>query len=226
MDALLLAAGYGTRLRPLTNAIPKALLPINGVCLLDLHLDRLFDLGIERVAVNTHHLAGAVEEAIRGRPDAEQILACREPEILGTGGAIAAAAPALAGDPIAVVNSDALFAPPFEEAAAFHRTGRFSATLVVVPGGPNPNVRIRKDRVQAIDRDRRDPNAHTFTGFHFVSRAAAAQIPLGRFSDVRDLYDRLIAEERLGAFVWNRGEDDPFLDVGTPRAYLEAHRIC
>ena len=225
MDALLLAAGFGTRLRPLTDSVPKALLPINGVPLLDLHLDRLFGEGIERAAVNAHHLSGAIEEAVRRRADAERIALSPERTILGTGGAIAAAARFLGGDPVAVVNADALFAPPLREAAAAHRDGGFAATMVVIPGGPNPNVRLAGGRVSAIDRESRDPEAFTFTGLQLLSRTAMERIPAGRFFDVRDLYDGLIAEDRLGAFVWRRGEGEPFLDIGTPRAYLEAHRM-
>jgi mannose-1-phosphate guanylyltransferase len=88
--ALLLAAGIGSRLRPVTDSIPKCLVPIHGRPLMDYWLDLLFGAGIERVLINTHYLADLVRRHVAASPYAARIDLVQEPELLGTGGTLAA----------------------------------------------------------------------------------------------------------------------------------------
>jgi len=90
VNALLLAAGRGTRLRPLTERIPKCLVPIRGKPLLEYWLDTLLSNGIREVLINTHHLAGMVEAFHATSPWRERVTLVYEPELLGTGGTIVA----------------------------------------------------------------------------------------------------------------------------------------
>jgi mannose-1-phosphate guanylyltransferase len=90
VNALLLAAGRGTRLRPLTERIPKCLVPIRGKPLLEYWLDTLLSIGIREVLINTHHLAGMVEAFHATSPWRERVTLVYEPELLGTGGTIVA----------------------------------------------------------------------------------------------------------------------------------------
>ncbi|MGU9982502.1 nucleotidyltransferase family protein [Phreatobacter sp. HK31-P] len=90
MRALLLAAGIGSRLRPVTDTIPKCLVPIHGRPLMDYWLDLLFGAGIERALVNTHYLPDAVRGHVATSPYAARIDLVHEPELLGTGGTLAA----------------------------------------------------------------------------------------------------------------------------------------
>lgn len=90
MRALLLAAGLGTRLRPLTDTVPKCLVTIHDRPLIDYWLERLFDAGIERVLINTHWLADAVRGHIAQSPYRDRIDLIHEPKLLGTGGTILA----------------------------------------------------------------------------------------------------------------------------------------
>lgn len=90
MRALLLAAGMGTRLRPLTDTIPKCLVPIHGRPLLGYWLTLLFDAGFERVLINTHYLASLVEEFVRNSEFSDHVDLVYEPTLLGTGGTILA----------------------------------------------------------------------------------------------------------------------------------------
>lgn len=90
MNALLLAAGLGTRLRPLTDRIPKCLVPIRGKPLLEYWLDALLSNGVDRVLVNTHHLAGMVKAFCATSPWRDRVRLVCEPELLGTGGTILA----------------------------------------------------------------------------------------------------------------------------------------
>lgn len=89
-QAILLAAGFGTRLRPLTDKTPKCLIPLNGVPLLDIWLRQLSRSGIERFFINTHYLAPAVVEFVQSHKLAEKIVLFHEPNLLGTAGTVRA----------------------------------------------------------------------------------------------------------------------------------------
>jgi mannose-1-phosphate guanylyltransferase len=247
LDVLLLAAGLGTRLRPLTLEIPKALLPIYGVPLLDLHIERLLGGGASgtplggmtdgptagtsgpppcasRVVINAHHLAGSLSDHIVHHPRAAQLVVSHEPQILGTGGAIRRAAAWLNSDPFLVLNSDALFPMPGRDALAHHGTGGFPATMILAPSPVHPNVLASDGRVTAILRDRVHPDALTYTGCCLLSPVFHELLPAEGFHDLRDAFDALIARGRLGA--WILPDDPPLVDVGTPARYLAAHRAC
>lgn len=101
---MVLAAGLGTRLRPLTDALPKPLVELNGRPLLDHAIDRLALAGVERIVVNTHYMAAMVAAHLAGR-DQPHIEISEEPELLDTGGGVAQALPLL-GDEFFVVNAD------------------------------------------------------------------------------------------------------------------------
>ena len=108
---LVLAAGAGTRLRPLTLERPKALCPVGGVALLDLALDRLAPL-VGALAVNVHHGRAAMEEHLAARPGVH--VSIEEPVALGTAGAVGRLRPWIAGRAVAVVNADAWCPDPLD----------------------------------------------------------------------------------------------------------------
>lgn len=108
LKALLLAAGLGTRLRPLTDQVPKCLVPIQGKPLLAYWLELLLRGGIESVLVNTHHLAAAVVDFRETSPWRERVQLIHEPVLLGTGGTILANRAAFNGRPILVAHADNL----------------------------------------------------------------------------------------------------------------------
>jgi mannose-1-phosphate guanylyltransferase len=108
LKALLLAAGLGTRLRPLTDTIPKCLVPILGKPLLAYWLDLLLQGGIDSVLVNTHHLAAAVEKYCRTSPWRSRIRLVHEPVLLGTGGTILANRAQFRGSAVLVAHADNL----------------------------------------------------------------------------------------------------------------------
>ncbi len=229
IDVLLLAAGFGTRLRPLTDEIPKALLPLYGTPFLDLHIDRLIaspvaGLATGYIVVNGHHRADVLRDHLARHPRRERLAFSLEPQILGTGGAIRPAAGWLRSDPFLLLNSDALFPLPGPAALEHHRRGGFAATLVLARSPVHPNVLIEQGRVTAILRDRTDPSGLTYTGCCLLARAFIDLLPDAGFHDLRDTWDTLRAQGRLGA--WVMPDDPPLVDVGTPERYLAAHRLC
>ncbi len=131
MKAIILAAGLGTRLRPVTSTIPKCLVPIQGVPLLELWLRDCERAGIESVLVNTHYLAGPVEEFVaarRGLP----ITLVNEPELLGSAGTIAANWSFVAGDEsFLVIYADNLTTFSVSDLIAFHATHHEIASMAL-----------------------------------------------------------------------------------------------
>ncbi len=102
--AMVMAAGYGKRLRPLTDSVPKPLVKVLGVPMIDVVLDRLAAAGVERAVVNLHHLGGMIRDHLKHRTDIE-IVFSEESEILETGGGIVQALPLLGPDPFFAVNA-------------------------------------------------------------------------------------------------------------------------
>jgi mannose-1-phosphate guanylyltransferase len=108
MRGLLLAAGMGTRLRPLTDSVPKCLVPVHGRPLLDYWLDLLFDAGIARVLINTHWLAEKVRDHVASSRWRSQIDLVHEPELLGTGGTVLANRAYFADEAFLLAHADNL----------------------------------------------------------------------------------------------------------------------
>jgi mannose-1-phosphate guanylyltransferase len=108
MRALLLAAGLGTRLRPLTNDIPKCLVPINGRPLIDFWFDNLFKSSIERVLINKHYFADRVTAHIASSPWKDRIDQVYEPDLVGTGGTLAANLDYFQNQPLFLAYADNL----------------------------------------------------------------------------------------------------------------------
>jgi N-acetyl-alpha-D-muramate 1-phosphate uridylyltransferase len=232
-SAMVLAAGLGTRLRPVTDTIPKPLVEINGRALIDHALDRLTSAGVERVVVNVHYKAGMMAAHL-ARRDHPQIELSEETELLDTGGGVARALPLL-GETFFVVNGDVFWLdnkPP----ALLHLAGAFdpankdgvillqpTVTAVGYEGrgdyflDPPGNPRRRREREVA---------PYLFAGIQLLHRRLFATTPGGVFSLVR-LFDQAEAAGRLAAIV----HDGEWYHVGTPeglaltRERLSPHRV-
>ncbi|RZJ90539.1 MAG: nucleotidyltransferase family protein, partial [Brevundimonas sp.] len=107
--AMVLAAGIGSRMRPLTDDRPKALVEVAGRTLIDRVLDRLVEAGIETAVVNVHHFADQMEAHLAGRTDLKILISDERAELLDSGGGIKRARPMLGDDPILVANIDSLW---------------------------------------------------------------------------------------------------------------------
>lgn len=132
MRALLLAAGTGTRLRPLTDTVPKCLAPIGGRPLLGWWIDHLFAAGIERLVINTHHHAGAVREFVSSHPMRSRIDLCHEERLLGTGGTVRATAGHFGDEDFLLAHADNLadFDVPRFQAAHAGRPAECAMTML------------------------------------------------------------------------------------------------
>ncbi len=222
MKAILLCAGKGTRFRPVTEAIPKPLLPFLNVPLAVAHLQRLHEAGIAEVAVNLHHLADQVESRLREQaPGPPKLAFFREPTILGTAGALRNAAPFLAGGDFLVVNSDAAIEPDFAALLSRHRESGRAATLLVTenrePERYTP-LQAEGDRITAFGVMSARPLL--YTGVCVLADRLLARIPAGETALVAHLWQPLLDEGRdeIG-FVLHHG---PHADLGRPGDFLRA----
>lgn len=235
--ALVYAAGLGTRLAPLTDVLPKPVLPIGGRPLVAWTLDRLAAFGCERAVLNLHHLGAEIRRALGDEHRGMPLDYSEEPEILGTLGALAAARGALAGAAeLILVNGDSLCDWPLEELMTRHRERRAAATLLFSDGADparhGAGVPIDRSAGRVLYFPRAIPNprpelvaaaerqapAAVFAGLHALQPELLERAP-HRFADtVLELYQPLLDEGREIAALTTRR---PWRDLGTPRDYLE-----
>jgi MurNAc alpha-1-phosphate uridylyltransferase len=137
--AMVLAAGLGTRMRPLTDHLPKALVPVAGQTLLDRVLDKLVQAGVERAVVNVNHFAEQVEAHLKSRTDLEVLISDERAGLLDSGGGIQHARALLGEDPIFVANIDSLWlegaTPALEGLKAAWNPQRMDLLLLLVRRG-------------------------------------------------------------------------------------------
>ena len=223
--AMVLAAGRGERLRPLTDSLPKPLFPVGGKALIDHVLDRLGDAGVERAVVNLCHLGDLIEIHLSGRMN-PAIAFSHEPERLDTGGGVAKALPLLGDDPFYVVNGKILWRDG--ESAALARLAQawdgeaMDGLLMMVPlmraggyGGVG-DFFLHEDGVVT----RPEPGAPApmvFTGIQILHPRLFRGSPEGPFS-LNLLYDRAMAGRRLFGMVHEGG----WHNVATPKSLAEA----
>jgi mannose-1-phosphate guanylyltransferase len=226
MKAMILAAGLGTRLRPLTQKIPKALIPVGNRPLIDRDILYLKDFGVNEIVVNAHHHSRQVAGHIQGETDFGIPIRLRvEPEILGTGGGIKNVRDFWNKDPFIVMNVDILTNIGLEEALETHRNSGNLATLILHDDPCFNKISIDRN-LRILDIPPGYPPGKTgrfaFTGIHIMDPEILEHIPEEEFSDIVDCYRRLIGSGApLGAHI-SRGHD--WRDVGTVESYVLANR--
>jgi N-acetyl-alpha-D-muramate 1-phosphate uridylyltransferase len=231
--AMVLAAGLGTRLRPLTDTVPKPLVELNGRTLLDHAIDRLAWAGVEHIVVNTHYLAGKVAEhlASRRHPDIE---ISEEAELLDTGGGIAQVLPSL-GEAFFVINADVFWLDGMEPAllrlARAFDTQRMDAVLLLqrtvsAVGYDGSGDYLLDPSGCPRRRGEREVAPYLFAGIQLLHRRLFDGVTDRVFSLVR-LFDRAEHMGRLSGIV----HDGEWYHIGTPtgleatRERLSSHRI-
>jgi NDP-sugar pyrophosphorylase family protein len=222
--ALVLAAGLGLRLRPLTEAMPKPLLPVAGTPIICATLDVLASAGVELCAINLHHLPAAIPAALGTSWKGMPLVYRSEPTLLGTLGPLAAFRPELeAAEEIFVVNGDSLCQWPLEQLSRVRRqAGARIALLLSQTADPEPlggglgvNARGHLRLVPELDLggwSRR----RVFAGAHALDSRLLAQIPSGPGDSIRQLYRPLL---RAGETIVTTATARRWDDLGTPESY-------
>jgi N-acetyl-alpha-D-muramate 1-phosphate uridylyltransferase len=223
--AMILAAGLGTRMQPLTDTCPKPLLPLRGRPMIDLALDHATAAGVRRAVVNLHYLGGMIRDHLAGRDAPEILFSKEQPEILDTGGGIAQALPLLGTAPFYTINSDAVWVGPnpLSALAAAWEPARMDALLLLVPrerarGYTRPGDFFLPGEGGAPARRGKAGTAPlVYTGAQIIAPEAFADAPGGAFSQ-NLIWDELLARGRLAAVTYPGG----WVDVGTPAGLAEA----
>jgi MurNAc alpha-1-phosphate uridylyltransferase len=223
--AMIMAAGFGTRMRPLTNDRPKPLVVVRGRTLLDHALDRLVKAGVRMVVINLHYRAQQVKDHLANRKDLEIIYSMEE-EILGTGGGVVKALPHFGSEPFFVLNSDSVwvegYVPPLAAMQARWNPDTMDGLLLLASMttamGYEGRGDFLLDKTGHIARvPERTSSPFAYPGVQIVHPQLFADAPDGAFS-TNVMWDRAIAAGRLHGIrlegVW--------IHVGDPIVHAEA----
>ena len=226
--AMVLAAGLGTRMRPLTDDRPKPLIKVAGKALIDWTLDRFAAAGVERAVVNVHYFADMMEAHLKTRTRPAIAVSDERAQLLETGGGLKRARALLGDGPVFCANTDAILldgpgAEPCAGLAEAFDPARMDALLLLVPIEAASGYDGRGDfELSAAGRlaGRHGERApYVFTGFQIISLDLLDGAPEGPFS-TRLLWDRAAAKGRFMGVV----HDGAWMHVGDPQGLDEAER--
>ena len=226
---MILAAGFGTRMRPLTNDMPKPLIRVRGKALIDHVIDRLVAAGVELIVVNLHHHAALLKSHLGRRKDAEIRTSDESDRVLGTGGGIFKALPLFEGEPFFVHNADSIWVEGYGHALnrmiARWDSAAMDALLLAAPlvnsigyDGPGDFVMAADGRLARVPEQRLSPFA--YPGVQIVHPRMFDGMGEGVFS-INPLWDRAIERGRL----YGIRLDGVWMHVGTPEALAQSEEF-
>ncbi len=219
-NAFILGAGLGNRLRPLTERLPKPLVPLFHRPLAAWAMAACERAGIRRFAINTHHLP----EAWAGFGAGKDVTLFHEPILLETGGGLKNIAPWIAENPLLVHNGDIFSTLPLEKLIAAHAASGLPVTLALRSHGTAKHIAIDPSATRVTDIRKNlgiADGTHVFTGIYCVNPEFLDHIPAGEKISVIPAFLELAQAGKLGAIVLDEGV---WLDLGDRDSYLLAHR--
>jgi N-acetyl-alpha-D-muramate 1-phosphate uridylyltransferase len=218
--AMVLAAGLGLRMRPLTDHTPKPLIKVSGKALIDYGFDRLREAGVGTAVVNAHYLADQIVDWVREQKSPRIFLSDERDMVLDTGGGIAKALPLLGDDPFFVLNSDSFWIdgriPALNRLKAAWNGADMDCLLLLCPVENTVGYDGQGDFLLARDgrlARQKGAGALAYIGGYLVHPRLFKDMPVGKFS-MNVLWDRAIAMGRLHGI----SHDGRWLHVGTPEA--------
>ncbi|OIP44864.1 MAG: hypothetical protein AUK28_09205 [Desulfobacterales bacterium CG2_30_60_27] len=223
MQAMILAAGLGTRLRPYSMQRPKPLFPVLNRPLLLRHLDQVRQAGGAPIVVNAHHLGEQIARLVHLEPD---VVLQTEQEILGTGGGLRLALEYFGPDPILVVNGDIYHTIDLRWVMAEHRRAGGPVTLVLHDYPRFNQVEVAADlTIRSFGRQVADRGGQrlAFTGIQVVEPEIMRRLPARGFADIIACYEGLIQDQIPVRGLVARGHF--WADIGTPADYLGLHGL-
>jgi len=232
MKAMILAAGFGTRLHPLTHTVPKPMVPIMNRPILEHTIHLLRTHGIQDITVNLHHLPEIIKDHFGdGNDFGVNLHWSHEPEILGTAGGIKKAQEFLDGEAFLVINSDVVTDCDLSKVIAFHKAKGSALTLVVRKGDTpeqcDPIEVDENDRIVHIvgtsAKNKPDDTARIlFTGIQVMEPEIFDRIPENKFyGTTTDVFPGMLEDELPLFAYWHHGY---WKDVGTIQSYLDVHK--
>ena len=225
-QAMILAAGLGTRLQPLTFHLPKPLFPVLNIPLLYRLLYQLEEAGFRKIVINCFHLAHLVLEMVGSYKGRAEIVTLVEPSLLGTGGALKNAIPHISKNkPLLVINGDVVTDLDLARVVNLHQHHGAKASLVVHKREPWNNVAVMDEKVSGFNCS--GPDAMAFTGISVLEPEFIRTIPEDCPSSLIDTFKAVIdqggrlqairADHVSGHYIWE--------DIGSPGGYLSAHKV-
>ena len=224
--AMVLAAGLGTRMRPLTDTLPKPLVQVAGQALLDHVLDRLADAGVTTAVVNVHHMADQIEAHLKGRTRPKIVISDERGELLDTGGGVVKALPLLGEAPFFHMNSDTAWiegvTPNLSRLGAQFDPARMDILLLLASTTASIGYGGRGDFAMAPDgslrrRAEREVVPFAYAGAAVMSPGPFAGMKPEKFS-LNRMFDRAIEAGRLHGVRL----EGTWMHVGTPEAIKAA----
>jgi N-acetyl-alpha-D-muramate 1-phosphate uridylyltransferase len=224
--AMVLAAGLGLRMRPLTDTMPKPLVPVAGRALLDHVLDKLGDAGVAEAVVNVHYLPDQIIDHVATRTRPRVIISDERNQVLGTGGGVVKALPLLGDAPFFHVNADTMWIdgvrPNLARLAEAFEPSRMDILLLMAPTTSSIGYSGRGDYAMLPDGALRKRKEHqvvpfVYAGAAILSPSVFANAPSGEFSLTR-MFDAANEQERL----FGLRLDGVWMHVGTPEAVQAA----
>lgn len=218
MQAMILAAGFGTRLLPHTLGKPKPLFPVLNEPLLLLTIRRLQRSGFDHIIVNCHHLREQIVRLLQG---VAGVIVQEEEHILGTGGGLRRALPLLRDEPLLITNGDIYHTIDYGRLWAAHAEGSAPVTLAMHNYPRFNTVRVTAGRVTHFETIGSEGENLAFTGLSVIDPVILSPIEDGRQSCIIDHYRKLLRQGQV--FDVHRVDDCFWTDMGTERDYLELH---
>jgi MurNAc alpha-1-phosphate uridylyltransferase len=224
--AMVLAAGLGTRMRPLTDALPKPLVAVAGKALIDHVLDRLANAGVTNAVVNVHHMADAIERHLKERTRPKILISDERGELLDTGGGVVKALKLLGDRPFFHINSDTIWiegvTPNLGRLVAMFDPAEMDAVVLLAATATSIGYDGRGDFAMGPDgrlrrRGEREVVPFVYAGAAILSPAMFADAPKGAFS-LNRMFDRAIEAGRL----FGLRLEGTWMHVGTPAAIKAA----
>lgn len=209
LPVMLFTAGFGKRMAPLTDRLPKPLIPVAGKPLIAHSLELVRAAGLTRIVANTHYLADQMADYL-AKADVTEIF---EPEILDTGGGLKNALPALGHGPVITMNTDAVWtgATPFPALLQAWQPDRMDALLVLVPISLALGHTGAGDFSMTADGRLERGRGYVYSGLQILNADRLAEFEIDKFS-LNLLWDRIAAEGRLFGLV----HTGKWCDVGRP----------
>jgi N-acetyl-alpha-D-muramate 1-phosphate uridylyltransferase len=214
MKAMILAAGFGTRLKPLTDSTPKALVHFLNEPLVNYQIKKLINFGFDEIVINAHHIAGMISEYFKKNTFGIKINVIEEAEILGTGGGILNAKEFLKNeDFFLVINVDVFTDFDFREIIKFHKKNNPLASIAVQKRVTKRHLEF-DGNMKLVGRENENSikeNLYAFNGIHIVSN----NIFTGRKIEYLDIFDLYLELMKKPEAVYGYDvKNSSFMDLG------------